>query len=96
MSTTPTSPESVEKGAEDRKKPVTIIVNGRKFEVTEKEISYEEVVNLRYNNDPPTGENVVISMTYSKAHGKDGSLLPGKSVRVKAGMIFNVIDTDKS
>lgn len=92
----PTSADPVEVAAEDRKKLVGIIINGRQFEVAEKEISYQEVVNLRYNNNPPKGENVVISVTYSKAHGKDGSLLPGKSVRVKAGMIFNVIDTDKS
>jgi hypothetical protein len=81
---------------EDRKKPVAIIINGRQFEVTEKELTYEQVVDLRYNNNPPTGENVVISVTYSKAHGKDGSLLPGASVKVKAGMIFNVTDTDQS
>ena len=92
---TPTSTEA-ENEQTRREKTIKIIINGRQFEVSEKEISYEEVVNLRYNNDPPTGENVVISVTYSKAHGKDGSLLPGKSVRVKAGMIFNVIDTDKS
>jgi hypothetical protein len=92
----PTSTDPIGADAEDHKKLVGIIINGRQFEVAEKEISYEEVVNLRYNNDPPKGENIVISVTYSKAHGKDGSLLPGKSVRVKAGMIFNVIDTDKS
>jgi hypothetical protein len=96
MSVTPTSPEAAEAAGEDRDKPIKIIVNGRQFEVTDEDISYEEVVNLRYNNDPPKGENVVITVTYSKGHSKDGSLLPGKSVRVKAGMIFNVIDTDKS
>lgn len=78
-------------------KTVTIIISGRPFEVDEKEISYEEVVNLRYDNNPPTGENVVITVTYSKGHdGKEGSLQPGHSVKVKAGMIFNVIDSSRS
>jgi hypothetical protein len=81
---------------QDRKKPVAIIINGRKFEVTDADLSYEEVVNLRYDNNPPSGPNVLITVTYSRAHGKGGSLVPGKSVRVKAGMIFNVIDSDQS
>ena len=54
-------------------------------------------MNLAFNNEPPTGPNVVITVTYSKGeHPKDGSLLPGQSVKVKAGMVFNVTATDKS
>jgi Multiubiquitin len=78
-------------------KGVEIIVNGRPKEVTEKEISFEEVVNLAFNNEPPSGPDVVITVTYSKGeHPKEGSLLPGQSVKVKAGMVFNVTATDKS
>jgi hypothetical protein len=85
-------PESAEK------KPVTIIVNGEAKEVPKKEeITFDEVVNLAYDNHPPTGENVVFTVTYSGGHGKHkGSLLEGQSVEVKAGMIFNVTATDKS
>jgi hypothetical protein len=82
---------------QSREKAVTIIINGRAFEVDEKEISFEEVVDLRYDNNPPTGENVVITVNYSKGHdGKEGSLQPGHSVKVKAGMIFNVVDSTRS
>jgi hypothetical protein len=82
---------------EEHHKPVTIIINGRAKEVTEKELTFEEVVNLAFNNEPPTGPNVVITVTYSKGeHPKEGSLLPGQSVRVKADMVFNVTATDKS
>jgi hypothetical protein len=88
---------STQSSEKKHEKTVTIIVNGRPKEVTEKEITYEEIVNLAFDNNPPTGENVVITVTYSKGEGhKEGSLLPGDSVKVKDGMIFNVTPTDKS
>lgn len=75
----------------------TIIVNGREKQVEQECISFEEVVNLAYDNNPPHGENVVITVTYSRGeHGKQGTLLPGESVKVKRGMIFNVTATDRS
>lgn len=78
-------------------KSVVIIVNGRRKEVTTKDLSFEEIVNLAYDNNPPKGPNVVITVTYSKGeHGKQGSLLPGEKVKIKEGMIFNVTATDKS
>jgi len=79
-------------------KTITITVNGRQKEVPKKEeLSYDEVVNLAFNNTPPTGENVVITVTYSKGiDGKQGSLVKGATVKAKDGMIFNVTATDKS
>ena len=77
---------------------VTIIVNGRAKEVSGKELTFEEVVDLAFDGSPPSGDNVVITVTYSKGEDskKEGSLLPGQSVKVKDGMIFNVTATDKS
>ena len=78
-------------------KTFRIIVNGREKEVSEKELSFEQIVDLAYNNNPPTGENVVITVTYSKGEdGKQGSLTAGKTVKIKDGMIFNVKATDRS
>jgi len=78
-------------------KEFTIIVNGRKKEVTEKELSFEDIVNLAFDNKPPTGPNVVITVTYSKGEdGKHGTLLPGDKVKIKNHMVFNVTATDKS
>jgi Multiubiquitin len=75
----------------------TIIVNGRQKTVTGKEISFEELVTLAFGNNPPTGENVVITVTFSKGEdGKQGSLLPGDTVKIKEDMIFNVTPTVKS
>ena len=47
----------------------TIIVNGRKKEVTAKELSYEELLTLAFGNNVPAGPNIVITVTYSKGEG---------------------------
>jgi hypothetical protein len=82
---------------EEEKHEVTIIIDGTQFEVPKGKISYEQVVNYAFDNKPPTGPDVVITVNYSRGvDGKEGSLLPGKDVEVKAGMVFNVKATDKS
>lgn len=61
------------------------------------EISYSDLTGLAYNNNPPTVENVVITVTYSRGVDRDqGSLLPGGSVPVKSGMVFDVTATTRS
>ncbi|MEX0600916.1 MAG: multiubiquitin domain-containing protein [Rhodothermales bacterium] len=86
------------KTAEEKKKDtITIIVNARKKEVEGDSVSYDQIVNLAFNNNPPTGEYIVITVTYSAGvKGAQGSLLAGDSVAMKNGMIFNVTATDKS
>jgi len=74
-----------------------IIVNTREKRWDKKEISFEEVVKLAfgsYSEDP----NVVYTVTYSKGpeRHREGTLVKGKSVKVKCGMIFNVTQTNKS
>lgn len=81
----------------DHEKVVTIFVNGSKKEVAGKEVSYEQIVNLGFDNNPPTGPNVVITVTYSRGEDdKQGTLLPGATVKLKNGMIFNAKATDRS
>ena len=84
--------------SEGQEKDITIIVNGRQKVVPRKEeLSFAELVALAFNNNPPTGPNVVITVTYSKGEdGKQGTLLEGQSVRIKDEMVFNVTATDKS
>jgi hypothetical protein len=76
---------------------VTIIVNTRERQVQKDEIFFEELVKLAFDN-PPSGPNIEFTITYRRGQGNkpEGSLLPGKSVKVKDGMIFNVTSTDKS
>ncbi len=80
-----------------QKKSVTIIVNGKEKSVEKDDLSYEDVVALAFAS-PPTGDNILITITYRRGHGDkpEGSLLPGKKVKVKDGMIFDVTATDKS
>jgi hypothetical protein len=79
------------------KKNVTITVNGKQKEVEKDDLSYDEVVELAFAS-PPTGENILITIVYRRGHGDkpEGSLLPGGTVKVKDGMIFDVTATDKS
>jgi hypothetical protein len=77
---------------------VTIIVNTIRhpFEKNEN-ISFEEVVSLAYNGNPPSGPNVGFTVMWRRGHGnKDGALAPGETVKVKDGMIFDVSATDRS
>ena len=77
---------------------VTIIVNTIGHPVDKNEdISFEEVVALAYNGNPPTGPNVGFTVMWRRGHGnKDGALAPGETVKVKDGMIFDVSATDRS
>jgi hypothetical protein len=73
-----------------------IIVNARPHTVTEREISFEQIVQLAF---PGTHEaNVVFSMTYRHAASKphSGDLGPGGTVEVKKGTVFNVTRTVQS
>ena len=73
----------------------TITVNGRQREVTDKKLTYLQVVQLAYPGEVPT-DTIVFTVTYADPHGKDGSLVAGQEVETKNGMVFNVRKTDKS
>lgn len=79
------------------KKDVTIIVNGRERAVQKDDLLFAEVVMLAFDN-PPTGPNVIFTITYRRGHGDkpEGTLVEGGTVKVKDGMIFNVTATDQS
>lgn len=79
-------------------KEVIIIVNSREKTVGIREVlTFDEVVNLAFDN-PPTGEFIYFTITYRRGQSDkpEGTLVEGKTVRVKEGMIFNVTPTDKS
>ena len=94
-------------GPKDKDKPgkpphpereTTIVVNAQEKTVATKEITFEQVVALAYDDNPPQGENWVFTVTYRRGDDESpqGSLVKGSSVRVKKGMVFNVTATDKS
>jgi len=75
----------------------TIIVNGRQKVVTQKELSFSEIVALAFEN-PPVGSDVLFTVTYKRGEGNkpEGTLVEGETVKIKDGMIFNVTATNKS
>ena len=78
-------------------KHVNILVNGRKKDVAASSLTYDDIVNLAFDNQPPRGENVVITVTYSKGvHNSSGTLVSGQDVEIKSGMVFHVTATDRS
>lgn len=74
-----------------------IIVNAREKDVHAKNQSFDDIVKLAFET-PPTGENVVFTITYRNGppENKEGTLIEGQTVHVKDGMVFNVTATDKS
>ncbi len=82
---------------EGRQKEFTIIVNAREKIVTERELSFEQVVALAFPT-APYGANTAYTITYRRGQGNkpEGILVAGQSVQVKDRMIFDVTATDKS
>lgn len=78
-------------------KSTTIFVNTREKEVEGKEVSFDQIVRLAFEN-PPSGDNIEITIAYRRGQGEkpDGTMQPGEPVKVKEGMIFDVTATDKS
>ena len=79
------------------KPAVTIFVNTREFQWDEKEISYEQVYNLAFPNEP-LNDGDVARIEYSRGHNGAGagSLQPGGTINVKANMVFDVYVTVRS
>ena len=82
---------------EKKGKEIEIVVNGRERSVKGNEISFEAIVALAYN-PVPSGEGVVIAVTYEGARGKrhEGILASGEEVGIKNGTAFNVKVNNKS
>jgi hypothetical protein len=98
MSTSSTSaPDHSHDERREQPKSVTIIVNARSKSVPRGDLSFESVVALAFP-DPPSNDITVFTVDYRKGEGNrpSGTLSAGQSVRVKEGMIFNVVASDKS
>jgi hypothetical protein len=73
----------------------TIIINGTAVEAHEKELSFEQLVDIADPGHSIPADNYVI--TYSHK-GEDGTttLMPGETVKLKNGMMFDVHPTNRS
>jgi hypothetical protein len=82
---------------EKKEKTVTIIVEGAPHEWLKGDITFAEVVTLEFP-DYPNHPEITYSVKYKKGDNNkpEGVLVPGASVKVKEGMIFNVSKTGQS
>ena len=88
--------KSVENNGEhDGKKEIIIFINTREFKITQKSLTYQELVDLVYPGDVPNPDKVY-AITYSSEHGADGKVGVGGVVKLKEGMVFNVGLTNRS
>ena len=78
-------------------KTLTIIVNGRQRQVENDELSFDELVNLAFD-DPARGPQIVFTITFRDAGGRipEGELDEGHRLKVRDGTIINVTRTDQS
>jgi hypothetical protein len=81
----------------EKKKTVTIVVEGTEHEWPKDDISYAQVVTLEVPDYAQHSE-ITYSVRYKRGQGNkpEGTLAPGASVKVKEGMIFNVSETGQS
>jgi len=82
---------------DDRHRKITIVINARERAITDKELTFEQLVALAFPT-APTGQNVLFTISFRRGHGHkpEGSLLAGEAVKTKDGMVFVVSATDKS
>ncbi|GAB1342132.1 multiubiquitin domain-containing protein [Gemmatimonas sp.] len=89
----------VERFVTARKPPTefNIVINGRHRTVTDPRVTFEQIVQLAFP-DQPAEPNAVYSMTYRHAASAPhaGEVAAGGSVQVKNGTVFNVTKTIQS
>ena len=78
-------------------KTFSITVNGRPKLVERDELSFDDLVDLAFD-DPARGPQIVFTITFREAAGRppDGELDEGQKLKVRDGTIINVTRTDQS
>ena len=78
-------------------KTFLITVNGRQRPVEREELSFDELVDLAFD-DPARGPQIVFTITFREGGGRppEGELDEGQKLKVRDGTIVNVTRTDQS
>ena len=76
---------------------LVIVVNGRRRRVESDELSFDDLVDLAFDN-PARNPQIVYTITFRNAEGpiSEGELDEGQRLKVKDGTIINVTRTDQS
>lgn len=74
-----------------------IIVNGREKVISERILSFLDIVKLAFGSVISNGKTIY-TMTFKKGDNNrpEGTLVEGDKIKIKSGVIFNVTATDKS
>lgn len=83
---------------DEHERQLAIVINAKPKVVPPGEMTFEQIVSLAYDGNPPTGDNWEFTVSYRRGHGEKpaGTLVARDQVKLKEGMIFNVTATDKS
>jgi len=83
--------------SKDKSHKITLIINGRPKDWTERAITFEQVVVLAFGSYDPN-PNKVYTVTYDRGphENPEGTMVKGDKVLTMDKMIFNVTCTDKS
>lgn len=85
---------SADKG-QGQKPARTVFINTTAVEVQDRELSFEELVELAYPGQSTELSNYVISYGRKGSSGME-TLMPGQSVKPKEGMVFDVVLANRS
>ena len=76
---------------------IDIVINGIDFTVHDRKLSYDQLVDLAYEGNPPTEPDKVIVVTFTRGQSpQKGSVVKGQEIPVHNGMVFNVYDATES
>jgi hypothetical protein len=78
-----------------KEKEFNIIINGRPKTVTDKKISFIDIITLAYGSFNQS-EDIAYTVAYTNNKHRDGALVYNESLRIHEGVIFNVTKTNRS
>lgn len=74
-----------------------IIVNARRKTVTDRKISFDKVVKLAFPDGPPSDQTVyTVAFSNGPPRNPEGKMVPGHTVWIQDGMVFDVTETSRS
>jgi hypothetical protein len=74
-----------------------IIVNARRKTVTGKKLSFERIVKLAFPEAQPSPQTVyTVAYSNGPPRNREGKMVPGQTVKIQDGMVFDVTETSRS
>lgn len=74
-----------------------IIVNARRKTVAGRKVSFERVVKLAFPDAQPSPQTVyTVAYSNGPPRNREGKMVPGQTVKIQDGMVFDVTETSRS